>query len=106
MMSRILGAQGAAATVLFGEVLDGKAAERHGLAWRCVEDAHLVRDAKAFAAKAAAAPPALARKVKETLHRMTTVSESADAVDIELDAQVWSMQQPDFAERLKARRKK
>src|SRR5205807_674729 len=65
MMSRVLGAQGAAATVLFGEVLDGRAAEHHGLAWRCVDDAHLVRDAKAFAAKAAAAPPALARRVKE-----------------------------------------
>jgi len=106
MMTNVLGPQGAAATVLFGEVLDGKAAERHGLVWRCVEDARLVRDAKAFAANAASAPPALVRKVKETLHRMATVSESADAVEIELDAQMWSMQQPDFAERLNARRKK
>lgn len=106
MMNRLLGSQGAAATILFGEVLDGKEAERHGLAWRCVDDAHLVRDATALAAKAAAAPPALVRRVKETLQRMTTVSESADAVDIELDAQVWSTQQPDFAERLQARRRK
>jgi len=105
MMTNVLGPQGAAATVLFGEVLDGKAAERHGLVWRCVDDARLVRDATAFAAKAASAPPALVRKVKETLHRMATVSKSADAVDLELDAQVWSMQQPDFAERLQARRK-
>jgi hypothetical protein len=37
---------------------------------------------------------------------MANVSESADAVSIELGAQLWSMQQPDFAERLKARRKK
>ena len=35
MMRRLVGAQTAAATVLFGEVLDGEAAERHGLAWRC-----------------------------------------------------------------------
>ena len=36
---------------------------------------------------------------------MTTVSQSSDAVDIELQAQLWSMQQPAFAERLQARRK-
>jgi enoyl-CoA hydratase len=106
MMTNVLGPQGAAATVLFGDVLDGEGAERHGLAWRCVDDDRLVDEARSFAAKAASAPPALVRKVKETLRRMTTVSESSEAVDIELQAQLWSMQQPDFAERLKARRKK
>jgi enoyl-CoA hydratase len=105
MMNRVLGPQGAAATVLFGDVLDGEAAERHGLAWRCVDDDRLLEEAQAFAANAAKAPPALVRKVKETLHRMPDVSESADAVDIEVEAQLWSMQQPDFAERLKARRR-
>jgi enoyl-CoA hydratase len=106
MMTNVLGPQGAAATVLFGDVLDGEGAERHGLAWRCVDDDRLVDEARSFAAKAASAPPALVRKVKETLRRMTTVSESSEAVDIELQAQLWSMQQPDFAERLNARRKK
>ena len=106
MMSRLLGHQGAAATVLFGDVLDGEAAERHGLAWRCVDDDRLVDEAKEFAANAAKAPPALVRRVKDTLRQMPDVSESADAVAIELEAQLWSMQQPDFAERLKARRKK
>src|ERR1700737_2234042 len=38
MMRRVMGQQGALAAVLFGEVLDGEAAERSGLAWRCVED--------------------------------------------------------------------
>jgi enoyl-CoA hydratase len=106
MMNRVLGPQGAAATVLFGDVLDGAAAERHGLAWRCVDDDELVESARAFAANAANAPPALVRKVKETLRHMADVSESADAVSVELGAQLWSMQQPDFAERLKERRKK
>ena len=105
MMTSVLGPQGAAATVLFGDVLDGEGAERHGLAWRCVADDRLVDEARSFAAKAASAPPALVRKVKETLRRMTTVSESSEAVDIELQAQLWSMQQPTFAERLNARRK-
>ncbi len=106
MMNRVLGPQGAAATVLFGDVLDGEAAERHGLAWRCVDDDHLLDEAKAFAAKGASAPPELIRRVKRTLRQMPNVSSPDEAVSLELEAQLWSMQQPDFAERLKARRKK
>lgn len=106
MMTRLLGPQGAAATVIFGEVLDGEGAERHGLAWRCVDDAELLDTARALAANAASAPPALVRRVKQTLRQMPTVSSPDEAVSVELEAQLWSMQQPDFAERLKARRKK
>jgi enoyl-CoA hydratase len=106
MMSRLLGPQGAAATVVFGDVLDGEAAERHGLAWRCVDDDRLVEDALAFAGRAASAPRALARRVKQTLRRVADVSSPDEAVSVELEAQLWSMRQPDFAERLKARRKK
>jgi enoyl-CoA hydratase len=106
MMNRLLGPQGAAATVVFGDVLDGEAAERKGLAWRCVEDGELVEAARSFAAKAASAPPALARRVKQTLRQMPTVASPDEAVSVELEAQLWSMKQPDFAERLKARRKK
>jgi len=105
MMRRLLGGEGAAATVIFGDVLDGRAAERHGLAWRCVDDASLVKDALAFAAKAASAPPALVRRVKQTLRQVATITSPDEAVSVELEAQLWSMQQPDFAERLKARRK-
>ena len=106
MMNRLLGPQGAAATVVFGDVLDGEAAERHGLAWRCVDDGKLLDEALAFAARAASAPPALARRVKQTLRQMPTVTSPDEAVSVELEAQLWSMRQPDFAERLKARRKK
>ena len=38
MLRRIVGPQVAAAAVLFGEVLDGEAAERVGLAYECVDD--------------------------------------------------------------------
>jgi enoyl-CoA hydratase len=106
MMSRLLGPQGAAATVIFGDVLDGDAAERHSLAWRCVDDDKLLSEAQAFAANAASAPPALVRRVKQTLRQMPMVTSADEAVSLELEAQLWSMQQPDFAERLKARRKK
>jgi enoyl-CoA hydratase len=106
MMGRVLGPQGAAAAVLFADVLDGEAAAQHGLAWRCVDDDRLLEEALAFAANAASAPPALVRRVKRTLHQMPAVTSPDEAVSVELEAQLWSMQQPDFAERLKARRKK
>ena len=80
MMNRLLGPQGAAATVVFGDVLDGEAAERHGLAWRCVDDDRLVEESLAFAARAASAPPALARRVKQTLRQMPTVTSPDEAV--------------------------
>lgn len=106
MLRRIMGPQGAAAAVLFGEVLDGAEAERSGLVWRCVEDDALLETAAALAGKAAAGPPALARRLKATLSTVAAVDTHEEAVDVELDAQLWSMSQPDFAERLAALRQR
>jgi enoyl-CoA hydratase len=106
MMRRVAGAEATAAMVLFGEVLDGAAAERAGLVWRCVADDDLMAEACAVAGRAAAAPPALARRVKETLSAVAGVATHEEAVDVELDGQLWSMAQPDFAERLAAMQKK
>src|SRR5436305_6733835 len=66
MLERIVGPQTAAAMVLFGEVLDGEAAARIGLAWKVVDDDALLDSAKELAAKAAAAPRALVKRVKQT----------------------------------------
>jgi enoyl-CoA hydratase len=104
MLRRAIGPQGAAAMVLFGEVLDGAEAARVGLAWRCVDDDALLDAARALAAKAADVPRPLARRAKETLATMAGVDEHDKAVDIELDVQMWSAQQPFFAERLAAMR--
>ena len=104
MMHRLLGPQGAAASVLFGEVLEGPEAERVGLAWRCVDDDDLLDHARAMAGRAASAPRALARRVKQTLSAVADVGTSEEAVALELEAQLWSMSQPDFAERLAALR--
>jgi enoyl-CoA hydratase len=102
MLQRAVGPQTAAAAVLFGEVLDGPAAAACGLVWRCLEDADLLSSARETAARAASAPPGLARRVKETLRRVASVTSVDEAVDIEIEAQLWSMSQPDFAERLAA----
>jgi enoyl-CoA hydratase len=102
LMRRILGPQGAAATVLFGEVLDGQAAERVGLVWRCVEDEALLPSAAELAGRAAAGPPELTRRLKATLAAMAKVADHETAVAMELETQLWSMAQPEFAERLAA----
>jgi enoyl-CoA hydratase len=106
MLQRIAGPQAAAAAVLFGEVLDGEAAERCGLAWRCVDDDALLAEATTVAGRAAAVPRELARRAKATLITMPGVTTHGEAVDVELDAQLWSLGQPEFAERLKALQQK
>ena len=102
MLQRAVGPQAAAAMVLFGEVLDGEGAAGAGLAWRCVDDDDLLHAAHDLAAGAASAPPELTRRVKETLRAVVALEQHEDAVDLELATQVWSLQQPFFAERLAA----
>jgi enoyl-CoA hydratase len=55
-----------------------------------------------MAGRAAAAPAALAARIKQTLRTMEEVPAHEAAVEVELDAQLWSMEQPEFAERLAA----
>lgn len=104
MLQRAVGPQAAAAMVLFGEVLDGEAAARVGLVWQCTDDDDLRGVAHDLAAKAASAPPELTRRVKETLRAVAALDRHDDAVDLELKTQLWSLQQPFFAERLAALR--
>jgi enoyl-CoA hydratase len=102
MLRRIVGPQVTAATVLFGEVLDGAEAQRVGLAYLCVEDADLLAVAHEMAARAASAPRELVIETKKTLAAMADVQTHPDAVARELTPQLWSTRQPWFAERLAA----
>jgi enoyl-CoA hydratase len=102
MFRRIAGPEVTKAAVLFGEVLDGEAAERAGLVWRCVDDADLLPTAIELAGRAAAAPRELAMRMKATIDDMATVVDHPTAVERELVDQVWSIQQPAFQERLAA----
>lgn len=102
MLRDAVGPQQAAAMVLFGEILDGRAAEQAGLVLRCVPDAELLDAAVALAARAAAGPKPLVGEVKRTLADMAGIDTHPDAVERELDTQVWSTRQPFFAERLAA----
>ncbi|MGI8664170.1 MAG: enoyl-CoA hydratase [Acidimicrobiales bacterium] len=102
MLRRIAGPQAVFATVLFGEVLDGAEAERVRLVWRCVDDDALLATAVELAGRAAAGPPELVRKMKQTIIDMADVSDHEAAVERELVPQVWSLGQPAFQERLAA----
>src|SRR5687768_17662869 len=75
MLQRIVGPQTARAMVVFGEILDGRAAERVGLVWRCVPDDELLGAAVELAAKAASAPPALSTRVRETMTALLGVDD-------------------------------
>lgn len=100
MLRRIVGPQAAMAMVVFGERLDGEQAERVGLAWRCVEDDELLAASIEMAARAADGPPELTRRIKATIRDVADIDAHADAVERELGDQLWSMDQPAFAERL------
>lgn len=104
MLRRLAGPEAAAAMVLFGETLDGEQAEARGLVWRCVDDDSLMECAGELAGRAAAVPPELARRAKQTLVAMGNVGYHDEAVSTELRAQVWSLGQPFFAERARDRR--
>jgi enoyl-CoA hydratase len=102
MFRRIAGPQAVAAAVLFGEVLDGKEAERVGLVWRCVPDDELLATAQTMAERAASGPKELVEKIKATIADMADVHDHPAAVDRELVPQVWSLEQPAFRERVAA----
>ena len=102
MFRRIAGPQATMAAVVFGEVLDGAEAERVGLSHRCVDDDQLLEAAHTMAARAAAAPRELVVAVKQTVQAMADVDDHLTAVRRELEPQLWSTQQPWFAERIAA----
>jgi enoyl-CoA hydratase len=106
MLAKIAGPQAAMATVIFGDVLDGTEAERIGLVHRCVEDDQLLAAAQEMAARAASAPRELAIETKKTIKAMATIASHDEAVDREIDPQVWSTRQPWFAERIAALQQK
>jgi enoyl-CoA hydratase len=102
MLRRIAGPEVAAATVLFGDVLDGAEAARVGLVYRCVAEDELLTLAHEMAMRAASVPRELSMVTKSTIAAMATINDHNEAVERELEPQLWSTRQPWFAERLAA----
>ncbi|MDA8045565.1 MAG: enoyl-CoA hydratase-related protein [Actinomycetota bacterium] len=101
-LARRAGRQGAAAMVLFGESLDGEQAVRVGLAWRCYADDEVEPAALDLARRAAARPAGLVARAKETLRAAAADGDGDRAFEVEMDAQRWSMSQPDFEAAVRA----
>lgn len=107
MAQRVLGAQGAAAMTLFGDVLDAREAERAGLAWRAYDtDEDLHAGAMELAGRAAAAPRDLITTTKETMRVTSRLDAHADATEIEVRAQAETVRTAAFAERVAALQKR
>ena len=102
MFRRIAGPQAAMASIVFGQILGGKEAERVGLAYRSVPRDELAQVAHDMAARAAAAPRELVITTKATIQAMADIDDHSAAVERELEPQLWSTRQPWFAERLAA----
>jgi enoyl-CoA hydratase len=96
MAQRAMGYQAAAATVLFGARLDAERAAPVGLVWSVVDDDDLPAAAHHRAARAAGYDRQLVQRTKQTLAATAGAPDLAAAVDIELDAQSWSMSRPSF----------
>ena len=102
MLQRRVGPQAAAAMVLFGQILDGRQAADAGLAWSCVPDDELLSTARGLAAASATAPRELVGRIKATMTDVRAIDDHTEAVERELDPQVWSINQPAFQEKLAA----
>jgi enoyl-CoA hydratase len=106
MFQRIAGPQTTFATVVFGQVLDGEAAEKHGLVWRCVEDDQLLPTAQEMARNALNAPIELVKKITHTIRSIGTLDDHREAMMMELEPQAWSTEQPYFRDKVAALKKK
>lgn len=105
-LAQRVGPQGAAALVLCGDTLSGPEAVSSGLAWRCVPDGEVLGTALRLARRTASRSPELVRRTKETLRATTGYGLAAEAEVLELRAQQWSVEQPHFAETVRALREK
>jgi len=97
-----IGRQGAAALSLCGDALDGEEAAAKGVAWRCVPSDELFGTALGYARRVVARPREAVARTKATLDASLGLDASRDAVELELEAQRWSMDQPEFRRRVEA----
>jgi enoyl-CoA hydratase len=101
-LTQRIGTQGAAALVLCGDTLSGEEAAAVGLAWRCVPDDELMPLALKLGRRAAGRPRDLLARTKASLRAGLSMNTAEQAMALELEAQEWSMDQPGFADRIRA----
>jgi enoyl-CoA hydratase len=95
-LAQRIGSQGAAALVLCGDVLTGEEAAATGLAWRCVPTDELEQAALRLAQRAAGRSRPLVIRTKQSLRAIAWSADGDAAAALELEAQQWSVEQPEF----------
>ncbi len=108
MLQRAVGPEVARAALLFGMRFDAEAAVRHGLALTVVDDP--VAAARELASGPASAPREVVLATKASMRATANpgvidTDQHRAAVEIELGPQARSIESPEFAARLAARRK-
>ncbi len=105
LLQRCLSQSAATGLLLGGEVVDGREAERLGLAYRCVPDDELLEASERLVAGAAGAPRALVEQCKASI-AAAAASDLGATLESELVAQLHSMAQPAFHDRASAIRRR
>lgn len=91
LLERAVGPQAAAAMLLGQERVDGHRAVELGLAWSCTDT--VVDEAVRIAAQSTHCDRELLFRAKTSLRTTPTLRSHAEAVDYELEAQLWSVAQ-------------
>ena len=99
ILPRKIGLSRAQQLILFGEVIDAKAALDMGLAWRTVPDDRLLAEAEACARRIAALPQHAVRQLKRALAR-SAYSPLEDVMALEVDAVTKAFMDPATADRV------
>jgi enoyl-CoA hydratase len=86
--------------LLAAKVVSGQEAVSLGLALECAADEQLLNVAYLLAQGAARTPRGLLMKTKESMRKTAIDISHDEAVAIELEAQLWSKAQPEFADRI------
>jgi enoyl-CoA hydratase len=105
MLQDLVGPQTAAAMALCRRRLDAAQAQAAGLVLDAVADDELLASADALAGAAAATPRELVLLTKRSLHEERSLSVE-EAMALEEERQLWSLQLPSTAEGLRAAARK
>lgn len=96
MLQRIVGHERAVAMLTLGRQVRGEEAPTWGLALECVAAEQLVAAAVSLGQHAATLPPDLLTTTLQTMATTALIDQHAEAVQAELDPQIWSIGQPQF----------
>jgi enoyl-CoA hydratase len=99
MLERAVGWQQAARLLLLGQIIHAEEAVATGLALKSVADADVETELAALFAKVARTPRELLLRTKQSM-RLAATQDHRAAFEHETKEQMWSLQQPAFAELL------